>query len=377
MSKKEKIKLVTTAVLVIVFAMPFFMTNNIQADPFSQIEEKLKGISKEEKEVLQNLFILMQEIEGMEREAEKISHDIDKIGKEIKDLEVTIEKEEIDYEKKKEGLKQVLKSYQRMGPSSYLEIILDSDSLSDFLSRINILQDITRNTGELLSIIEASKEKLSTEKAKLDEKLVLIRQKQEQLKEFLAKKIQLKKDKEECLASLKGNREYYQEQLDNLKQVWDELQHTFSGAAKEFSRIIEEEDLPSDALKISFGFLSIKGTIEGKTFNDIVKEYSQLPNMEFSFLPNKMKIELPEGNLLLEGTLVILGGNILKFRVEEGSFYGMPLEPWAIEELFKEGNLVINLKPLLGDNTLDSINIKDKCMELSFTLKHREENKND
>lgn len=374
MFKKEKIKLVVATVLVIVFSMPFFMINRIQADPFLQIEEKLKGISKEEKEVLQNLFILMQEIEGMEREAEKISQDIDKVDKEIKDLEVTIAKEEENYEKKKEGLKQVLKSYQRMGPSSYLEIILDSDSLNDFLSRINILQDITRNTGELLNIIEASKEKLSTEKAKLDDKLVLIKEKQEQLKESLAKKIQLKKDKEEYLASLKGNREYYQEQLDNLKQVWDKLQQTFSGAAKEFSRIIEEEDLPSDALKISFGFLSIKGTIEEKTFNDIVKEHSQLPNMEFSFLPNKMKIELPEKNLFLEGTLIILGDSALKFQPKEGSFYGMPLEPWAIEELFKEGNLVINLKPVLYGNTLHSIEIKNGCLELSSIPQYWKEN---
>lgn len=377
MSKKEKIKLVTTAVLVIVFAMPFFMTNKIQADPFSQIEEKLKGISKEEKEVLQNLFVLMQEIEGMEREAEKLSLDIDKIDQEIKDLEVTIAKEEENYEKKKEGLKQVLKSYQRMGSSSYLEIILDSDSLNDFLNRINILQDITRNTGELLNIIEASKEKLSAEKERLNEKLILIKEKQRQLEESLVKKIQLKNDKEEYLISLKGNREYYQEQLDNLQKIWNELQQTFSKAASEFSRIIEEEDLPMDAIKISFGFFSVKGTMEEKTFNDIVKKHSQLPNMIFSFSPNKMKVELPERNLSLEGTLFILGGNTLKFQVEEGSFYGMPLEPWAIDELFKEGNLVINLKPLLGDNTLDSINIKDGCLELSSTLQYWKENKND
>lgn len=375
--KKEKIKLILAIGLIIVFAMSFFSTSMIQADTFSQIEEKLKGISKEEKKVLQNLFTLAQEIEGIEREGEKIAKDMDIINQEIKDLEGTIAGEERTYEKKREGLKQVLKSYQRMGPGSYLEIILDSDSLTTLLSRINTLQDITRNTGKLLELIEESKEKLSKEKTKRAEKLVLIKKKQKQLEESLAKKIRLKEAKEEYLASLKGEREYYQKYLVNLQQVWDELQHTFSGAAKEFSRIIEEEDLPADALKITFNFLSIKGSLEEKTFNDIIKKHSQLPNMVFSFSPDKMEIELPEKNLHLEGTLIIIGESTLKFQVEEGSFYGMPLETWAIEELFKEGNLVINLKPLLYGNVLHSVKIKEGCLELSSIPQYWKENKND
>ncbi|TAH59814.1 MAG: hypothetical protein EWM52_10270 [Methanosarcina mazei] len=85
----------------------------------------------------------------MEKAEKELVLETEAIRKEIEDLEKAIAQEELVYEKKKESLKQVLKSYQRMGPGSFLEIILDSDSLSTFLQRMNILRDLARNTEML------------------------------------------------------------------------------------------------------------------------------------------------------------------------------------------------------------------------------------
>lgn len=365
---KTKLSRLFSAIIALFCILSWANLVLVQGQPFPEIHEKLIGISKEEKEVLENLFVLMQEIEGIEIEEGKLAQDIDKINKEIKDLEVTIVDEEKIYEKNKEGLKQVLKSYQRMGPGSYLEIILNSDNLAMLLRRINTLQDITRNTGQLLKLIESSKDKLLKVKTNLTDKLTLIEEKQEHLGEALSKKIQLKEDIEEYLASLEDEREYYQEYLSNLQQMWNQIGSTLSDAVKELSRIIAEEELPADALKLSFSLFSIKGSIEEKTFNDIVKKYSKLPDMIFSFSSEKMVLELPDNNLILKGKLVVSGENTLEFKVEEGSFYGMPLENWAIEELFQENKLVLNLKPLLEGNKLRSVEIKQGYIELTSTL---------
>ncbi len=366
-------------VFVIVFVIAVFSANMIlgQADPFFEIQEKLKGISAEEKEILQNLFLLTQDIESMEKEEEKLAEEIRGIKEEISDMKFSIDAEEKIYEKNKEALRQVLKSYQRMGPGSYLEILLDSDNLAMFLRNINTLLDMSCNTGELLDGIEKSKEKLLAGKDKLDKKLLLIEDKQEELKETYIKKVKLKEEKEEYLTSLKGEKEYYIEYLANLQQAWNYLRDTFSQASVEFSRIMEEEDIPEDAIKLSFSFFSIRGTIDEKTLNDIIKNHGQLPNMVFRFIPGKMEIEFPNNNLVLKGGLIIGENNVVKFEAEEGSLYGMTLGKQVMEELFSEEGLVINLKPLLGDNILESIDIKEGFVELLITPKFWKENNND
>ena len=366
MQKFYKIKPLVISGLAIILALMVFSTSAAagQADPFSEIKEKLSGISEEEKGILQNLFTLTQEIELMEAEEKELATGIEAINREIKSLGTAITEGELAYAKKRGSLEQVLKSYQRMGPGSYVEIILDSDNLSTFLQRLNILRDLTRNTGELLDQLETSGEKLSTEKAKLSEKLVLIEERQKQSREALAKKMELKMEKEEYLASLKGEKEHYQEQLVGIQKVWGELKPLFSDAAKEFSRIIEEGSLPSDAIRITFSFFDVKGAIDDKVINEVVSKQSKLPKMMFAFHPGKVEISLPDKQLALSGTFVILEGQILKFQAEDGSFFGMPLASGSIEELFGEGDLVLNLEPLLAGNVIHSVEIKEGYLEL-------------
>lgn len=370
MHKSGKLDIFLAFGLTIAFVLAIFCGNivNGQADPFDIIEEKLNGISEEEKGILQDLFALAQEIESMERTEKELGQEIEAINGEINSLEAAIEVEAAAYAKKQEGLKQVLKSYQRLGPGSYLEILLDSDSLTTFLRRLNTLRDLTRDTGELLEQLEANGEKLSVQKSKLSEKLKLVEQKKQQSKAALDKKLKLKENEESYLAALKGEREFYQEYLSDIQQMWGELKPIFRQAASEFSDIIEEGNLPQDALKVTFSFFNAEGTIDEIVFNEVISEQSDLPKMIFDFQPGKIEISLPEQKLVLTGSFAALEGHILKFQAEEGSFYGMPLEPGSIEELFKEGDLSVDIKPLLGRNTLQAVKSQEGYIELYVKL---------
>ncbi len=361
----------TKSVRFIFIAIIIFSFISIPAlgQPLSEIHEKLIGITDEEKEVLSELFILAQEIEGIEKEEKRLANDIKGLDNEIEKVKMAIAGEEKAFENNKEGLKQVLKSYQRMGPGSYLEIILGSDSLVTLLRRINTLQDITKNTGKLLNLIEENKKSLLNAKEELDGNIVKLEEKQADLEEALSEKLRFKDDMEKYLGSLHDEREYYQEHLAVLEKAWDEVGKTVADTIKELSRIISEEELPLDAVKLSFSLLKIKGTIEEGVFNDILKKQPKLSKMFFKFTPGEMALELPDNNTVLRGQLVIIDGNTLEFKVENGDFYGLPLDSRSVSELFKENSLVLNLKPILGGNKLDSIEIKEGYLELTSTLK--------
>ncbi|WHH57869.1 hypothetical protein [Petroclostridium sp. X23] len=368
MFKPGKGNLFIVFILTAVFACMILYPTMIigQADSFSEMEKKLEGISQEKKEIIKYLFDLEQEIERMEAAQQEISREIEGMAKEIKSVEASIADEEAAYQEQRDILKQVLKSYQKRGPGSYLEIILDSDNLTVFLRRLGALRDLTRNTGELLESLDASRDRLAQEKATLAERLILLQEKQQQLDESLSKKVQLKEDKETYLASLEEEREYYQQQVNNIQYIWDQFKPLFSDITREVSRIIEEGNLPPDALKISLTANGIKGSIEEKTFNNIIAANAELPQMVFSFYPGEIEMKLPQKHLILKGSFVILQGNIIEFQVKEGSFYGVALDDDTLEELFKEGQLVLNLKPLVGTNILNSVEALENRLEFGI-----------
>ena len=367
---KVNVKTLLFSCLILFFAFTILSSSITldKVDPLSDIEKKLAEISDEEREIIQNLFVMTQEIEGLELEQKRVAQEIDDINEEIHDITMKIESEKSNYEKKRETLKQVLKSYQKRGAGSYIEIILESQNLTEFIRRLNTIRDLTRNTGRLLEVLEESEKKLSMEKINRAEKLSLMEEKQELLSESLTKKLLLKTEHERYLLSLEEDKSYYQQNLANIQLLWEEFKPFFAEITREFSSIIEEGHFPSNALKTTIAFPNIKGSIDEKTFNDIIKDQPKLGDMSIGFNSDHIEIRIPSKNLVLSGKFVIIDEHTLKFEVEKGTFYGMPLEVWVIEELFKEGHLILDLKPLIGKSIIQSVEVTEGYLELNIKL---------
>ncbi len=368
MLRKKSSKFLITCVMVIIFIVITFFLAIVdgQTGSSTEIQQKLLEISGEEKEVLEQLFTLIQEIETLERQKEKIIADIEVLNEQIAELEKTVSEETKLYKEKQEALKAVLESYQRGGAVSYLKIILESDSLSALLRRINILRDFTHNMGQLLKGLEHSREKLLNEGIVLSEKFEEIENKQKKMEASIADNLKKKDEIEKILSSMGEAREYYQNNLNHIHAMWDDLKIILSETKKEFSRIIENEDLPEEALKITFTLSGIKGSMEEQTFNDIIAEYSSFLEVLFHFNSDRVEMIIPEKNLTLFGQFEILDEHIIKFEIEGGNFYDLSLEADTIEELFSEWNMSLNFKPLIGNSKIKSIKVLDGYVELSI-----------
>lgn len=215
--------------------------------------------------------------------------------------------------------------------------------------------------------LQQSKEKQAADKTKLTGELTALKGRQVQFDEFLAKEKRLKQDLEDYLASLSAERDNYQKYLADLQNKWGELKPLFSNAVKDFSRLIEEGKLPPDSFKLTANFLSIKGSITDKALNEVIAGAPGFPQILFSFAQGNVEMKMPDKNLVLDGTFVVHEGNALKLQVKEGSFYGIPLETGAVQELFRDGDLVINLKSLLGGYTLNSVETMNGYLQFSIS----------
>ena len=115
--------------------------------------------------------------------------------------------------------------------------------------------------------------------------------------------------------------------------------------------------------------MAIKGIIEERTFNEIIRSQKDLPQMKFKFSDNKIRMEVPDKSLIIEGRFIVEEEQILRFEGEGGSFHGMLLEKGTIQNLFEEGDFILDLRPLIGKTLIKSVEIYDGYVELLVSIK--------
>lgn len=361
--------IITFVLAVSILFSPSEATGEVK--PITDAEEQLEGISKEEQETLEKLFTYTQEIEEMERQQESISSEINKLVVEIESLDASIAKEQEDFDFNLDIMERVLVSYQRNGPASYLDILLNAEDLTSFIKNLNLIKDITKNTGVLLSSIEESKQILEYNKQNLSNSKSLLETRRLELEEPIANKKRLLKEQEEYLDSLEEEKIIYQKYLDNLKLMWDNLKILFSEIVDEFTRIVRADHFTMEDLKVEFSFLSVKGSLQEDTFNRILNDNSTLADMFFTFDNNKVRLEIPEYKLALVGYFIIQDKSSLLFVPEEGTFFEMSLELESIGELLNRQPLLIDFESIAGDMITIDIKLNDVHTEdgyLSFTI---------
>jgi peptidoglycan hydrolase CwlO-like protein len=342
-----------------------------EVGPITDLEDKLGSISEKEKAVLNELFTLEQEIDSLEQEEGRINGDMEALQKQIAALGKKIDEKQQDYDMQLEILKKVLVQYQRGGPASYLEILLNADSLSEFIKSLNIIKDISHNINELLSSLETDKKVLKEEKSQLDDKNVLLEQKKNELAQNLRDKQKVQQAKEDYLASLKEDRKFYEDQLNNVKQVWEDCRSLFGTMVNEITDIIGSGYFTMEDLNLEYGIFTVQGCLKEETFNRILSEKSSLPQTILHFNEKQVVIEVPEKHLILNGNFIIDGESAIRFEVESGTFYDMPLVASAIEELFQNGPLMIDFKSIAGDMVIIDFKINEvesKAGTLNFVI---------
>ncbi|GAU77261.1 hypothetical protein F3D3_1875 [Fusibacter sp. 3D3] len=329
-----------------------------------EAESKLNGISSDEKNVLEQLFLLSQEIDNLTLKEDQLNQDIEHIKIEIKAMEVTIETHNKAYQEMLIKLGETLKDYQKRGANSYFELVFSSDSVKTFVQKLNILRDYTNSNKKLMDEIEARKKSLDTAKQNKAKDLQALEQSEFDLKMTIQNKMETKATLEASLENLKTERVQYEAYLTEVQETWNTLKPLFRETVDAFSRLVVSDGLPYDAIDLEFSLKGVKGRLEESVFNGILAHQTELPKLVFEFHTDLMSLSIPEKKINLLGHFEIVEGHILKFIVTEGTFYGLPLEQDSMDELFSEGYMSIDLTYLLEGYKIDTVTLKENILEL-------------
>ena len=136
--------------------------------------QALEGVKTNISETMEDLQELSEKIIQHEAEAEKLELEIDELITDIQEKTINLEASQKNYDKQKALLEKRLIVLYEAGETSYLDVLLHSSSLSDFISNYYMMTEMARYDTELLenieqatNLIEAEKEALETQKSKL------------------------------------------------------------------------------------------------------------------------------------------------------------------------------------------------------------------
>lgn len=166
---------------------------------------------------IQELELKIQEvdsqiIESMDK-TEKLNEQVRKSEEKVSVLREELSKAEDSYNRSLELLKDHMRALQKTNKSMtmvYIEIILESKGLSDFISRANIISQIMQHSVNVTENLKTKEEELSLSKERLDKEL-------EKLKTKRDESVQ----ETEKIKELKETIERELEQLETLKAEED------------------------------------------------------------------------------------------------------------------------------------------------------------
>ena len=152
------------------------------------LDDQLAGVENQKEEVTNELTEVTKKVEEAQAEVEELQADI-----EVKESEITIAAGEIedlklDMSAREEGLNDRLRAMYKNGSVGYLDVLLGSNSISEFLNNVEMIQRIFRNDQDTLKfleeqhdVLEEKQHVLENEKAELDKQKAKQAEKQEAL----------------------------------------------------------------------------------------------------------------------------------------------------------------------------------------------------
>ncbi len=294
--RNKKIFSILTLILTFILLVVFFSYGDSSVDlsqkikeenqRLKKIEQQIKSIKdeinnlqKKESGYLEALHKIEKLLQDTEKELQAIEKDLEFAQKEIKiaEDEVIIEKEKL--KEKTKLLEGRLRQIYKHRLTGYLEILFNSESFSDFLTRFRYIKNILSLDAEVINDIRQQMEKIEDHKINLENR--------EEILNLLKKEVE--KEKENIEFSIKGRKsiidkidsqkEVYLKSLKELEQSSQEIKNIIERIYKqqeEDSKEVSQKEVPAITLKPKKGILALP--IQGK----LISGYGRQKNTEFN-----------------------------------------------------------------------------------------------
>jgi len=295
-SRNKKIFSTLTLILIFILFSVFFSYGDSSGDygqkiieenqRLKKIEQQIKSVKDEidnlqKKEIgyLETLHKIEKLLLDTEKELRTIERDLELAQKEIKQGEDELIHEKHILKERTVVLENRLRDIYKHRLTNYLEILLNSESFSDFLTRFRYLKNILSLDAEIVNDIRQQIKKIENKKISLENReeiLSLLKEEVEKEKENIEFSIKARKS---IIDKIDSQKEVYLESLKELEQSSQEIKNIIERIyqqQEEDSKKASQKEAPTVTLKPKKGILALP--IQGK----LISEYGRQKNTDFN-----------------------------------------------------------------------------------------------
>ena len=209
--------------------------NNLEKK-IEQTNTEIAGVQSQMSKELQQINTLNAEISTYQIDIDSLNEKISNLTTELEIKQENIIKQEEKYAEQKSLLDKRLIALYESGTTTYLDLLLSSESLSDFLSKYYLIEQLVEYEQELLLKIEKTKQQIEAEKSTLENskaELELSKKNLENKQNLLSSSINKKKN---LVSNLSAEEAELQKQLEEFEEDKREIQQELSRIAAEDSK---------------------------------------------------------------------------------------------------------------------------------------------
>ena len=229
---KKKILIISIIVLSLIGLCSIVIAENLEdlqnkkndlQNQINESNEQIEEIKIELTENLEQLNNVNEKIYNYESEIISLETDLNTIEEETKKISEKLNIVETNYNLQKEAFQARMVAIYEAGDVVYLDVLLNSNSFSDFISNYYLIGEIAKYDNDLLENIEQQKDQIENTKSILEEK-----------KENLQK---LKKNKEKTTIALENSKVIRNSYIDKLSEQEKETQNKIDEYQKELNNL--------------------------------------------------------------------------------------------------------------------------------------------
>lgn len=206
----------------------------------NEAQEELEEIKEEKSETMKQVEELSTQISQYQEQIDELDGKISDLNTKISEAETNLKKAQDDYTKQEELLEARLVATYEAGDTSYLDVLLSSESITDLISNYYLVTEVATNDAELLEGIEKQKQEIETAKQTLENsKNELATSKAS--KQSVATQLQnSKKEKDSYVAKLSEDEKQTQAELEQLQADNDKINKELKAAEERYRKQLEE-----------------------------------------------------------------------------------------------------------------------------------------